>query len=308
MELANGDILVLDGNSENGYVGSLIKQEIIEEDKIVSGQIMRSFSLAAQREDVPYALVDQLVDIFSARLEFRRDVQPGDSFTVMYRERRLANGRVLEPGPIKAASFENDGRWLVAVRHVDASGEERYYDGDGKPMGSFFLRYPLKFTRISSVFNKSRFHPVLKRHRPHNGVDFAAPIGTPIRSVADGVVSVSGYRGGAGNMVKIQHNGKYATAYLHLSKIEKGIRNGVKVKRGQVIGALGQSGLATGPHLHYAFYVNGQYVDPLTVELPEVPDRYEAIPASYLKTVLAELKSSHEDLRLAHKNGARSVG
>ena len=309
MELPNGDVVMLDGSSEAGYSGVLEKAEIIEEEKVVSGKIMNSFSLAAQRNEVPYALVDQLVDIFGSKIEFRRDVQPGDSFTVMYTERRLENGKILEPGPIKAASFQNHGRWLAAVRHIDSEGTEHYYDSNGRPMGSFFLRYPLSFTRISSVFDKSRFHPVLKRTRPHNGVDFAAPVGTPVRSVADGVITIAGYRGGAGNMVKIAHGSKYATAYLHLHKISKGIRSGVKVKRGQVIGSVGQTGLATGPHLHYSFYVNGQYVDPLKVALPEVPDEYEAIPVRYLEDVLETLKSSHRELQLALEDtGQQPVG
>lgn len=302
LELYNGDVLVLDGDSETGYSSSVLEAEIIEEEKVASGVITSSFSLAAQDNNIPYGVVDQLVDIFSSRIEFRRDVRVGDTFSVMYKERRLKSGRVLEVGEVKAASFENAGNWVAAVRHVDSDGTARYYDSKGKPLGSFFLRYPVKFTRISSVFSNSRLHPVLKRRRPHNGVDFAAPTGTPVRSAANGVITVAGYRGGAGNVVKISHGEKYVTAYLHLNKIAKGIRSGTKVSQGQVIGTVGSTGLATGPHLHYSFYVNGVYTDPLKVKLPEEPNKFEAIPASYLDEMVVALKSSHADLRYARKN------
>lgn len=304
LELYNGDVLVLDGDSETGYSSRVIEAEIIEEEKVASGVITSSFSLAASNNDIPYGVVDQLVDIFSSRIEFRRDVQPGDTFSVMYKQKRLKSGKILEAGVVKAASFENNGRWVAAVRHVDSNGNERYYDSKGKPLGNFFLRYPVRFTRISSVFNTSRFHPVLKRRRPHNGVDFAAPTGTPVRSVADGTITLAGYRGGAGNMVKIAHGDKYATAYLHLHRIAKGMRSGMKVTQGQVIGTVGSTGLATGPHLHYSFYVNGKYVDPLKVQLPEEPSKFEAIPANYLDEVVVALKSSHADLRYAQKRKA----
>ena len=176
---------------------------------------------------------------------------------------------------------------------------QHYVDETGVKLGNYFLRYPLKFTRISSVFSKSRFHPILKKSRPHNGVDFAAPTGTPVRSVGDGTVIDAGYRGGAGNMVKIKHNDKYSTAYLHLSKFAKGIKKGVKVSRGQMIGAVGKTGWATGPHLHFSLYIDNKYVDPFKVNIPKVSSSNVKAPEGEILNLVDELKTSHDDAKLA---------
>jgi murein DD-endopeptidase MepM/ murein hydrolase activator NlpD len=157
----------------------------------------------------------------------------------------------------------------------------------------------VRFSRISSQFSKSRFHPVLKRRRAHNGVDFAAPIGTPVRSVADGVIVSAGYAGGSGNMVKIKHGARWQTAYLHLHRISKGIRKGLKVTRGQVIGSVGKTGLATGPHLHYSLYDRGRYVDPMKTQLPKMPGKYDPIPESKLKKAILKLEKASERVEFA---------
>ena len=243
----DGSSIVLDGDSEEGFEASLIKPRIIERERKVTGTIFSSLALTAQELNVSYDVIDQLVDIFGGKVIFSRDIHPEDSFTVHYDERSTDEGKSVSSGAIKAASLMVRGKFMAAVRWTDDDGNTHYVDETGVKLGNYFLRYPLKFTRISSVFSKSRFHPILKKSRPHNGVDFAAPTGTPVRSVGDGTVTDAGYRGGAGNMVKIKHNDKYSTAYLDLSKFAKCIKKGVKVSRGQMIGAVGKTGWALEP-------------------------------------------------------------
>ncbi|MCB0319524.1 MAG: peptidoglycan DD-metalloendopeptidase family protein [Bdellovibrionales bacterium] len=300
--LTEGKVLLLTASEDGSFEPEIIVPKIIRTERIVTGDIQHSLAQASLRRGIPYEVVDDFVDLFSGRVEFSRDVQPGDSFTVIYEERNSEEGVELSPGPIQAASFMNNGELYVAIRYDSPEGPH-YYDQKGNPLGNHFLRYPLKYTRISSMFTRARFHPVLKSWRPHNGVDFAAPTGTPVRSVADGVVSSAGYSGGNGNMVKIKHGDKYATAYLHLSKITKGLRSGSRVKRGDIIGAVGSTGLATGPHLHYSFYVNDKYVDPMSVKLPTLPDNLHPIPEKYLRSTLRKLKRQHKELQLALVSG-----
>lgn len=297
--LYNGDTLRLAGNSSEGYTAQLIKPEIVEFERTVSRPITNSFAASANDAEVPYTVIDELVDLFSTKIEFSRDLQPGDTFSVTYTERNGVNGESFPPGAIKTASIQNNGKLLVAISYEGEDGKLRYYDRDGNPLGNYFLRYPLKFSRISSAFSHRRFHPILKRFRPHHGVDFAAPVGTPVRSVADGVIISKGYGRGEGNMLKIKHGSRYKSAYLHLSRFAKGIKNGARVTRGQVIGYVGSTGYSTGPHLDYRLYDRGRNVDPLKVELPQMPLDAKPIPAEYLKVQLAKLKRQHEILHLA---------
>ncbi len=296
--LRDGKTLVLTSLKDGEFEPEIVHPQIVETERTVTGEITSSLAESSVRENIPYEVVDEFVDLFGGRVEFSREVQPGDSFTVIYNERHVKNGEQLSAGHIDAASFMNKGELLVAIRY-DTPGGPTYFDQKGKPLGNHFLRYPVKYTRISSMFTKARFHPVLKRMRPHNGVDFAAPTGTPVRTVADGVVIESSYHRGNGNWVKIQHGDKYATAYLHLSKISKGVRKGARVKRGQVIGAVGSTGMSTGPHLHYSFYVHGKYVDPMRVKLPHLPEKFHPIPEKFLKATLKKLRRRHRGLKLA---------
>lgn len=298
--LSDGRTLVLSGDSSDGFEAEVIKPEIVEKRRIASGVIHHSFSASLQEAGVPYEVVDELVDLFGNSIEFRRDIQPGDSFTVVYKERFTKEGLSLGAGTVQLASIDNAGEFFAAVRHLAGDGKAYYYNSEGEVIGNFFLRYPVKFSRISSQFSTSRFHPVLKRHRAHNGVDFAAPIGTPVRSVATGRVRFAAYNGGSGRMVKIQHDSRYQTAYLHLNSIAKGIRPGTVVERGQVIGTVGKTGLATGPHLHYSFYDKGRYVDPLKIDLPTLQLGKDAIPQKVLAKKLETLRRSHEKIQLAN--------
>jgi len=263
-------------------------------ERVLMGEIShgaRSFSSAAQEAGVSYDVVDNLVDLFSDKINFRKDFRLGDRFTVVFKEEFVGDELSATPGPILAAALSVNGTRFVAIRYVGSDGEVRYFDEKGHSSDNSFLRYPLKFSRISSEFTYARFHPVLKIKRPHNGVDFAAPTGTPVRTVANGLVTIAGDRGGSGIMVQIKHSDKYETGYLHLSKIAPGVKQGSRVRRGDVIGAVGSTGLATGPHLHFSFLENGKYVNPLKTSLPMIDElgQEQKINATYLARALFTL-------------------
>lgn len=297
--LRDGSTVTITGNSIDGYSSELKKVTYEERERLVTGTIHTSFAEAARAADVPYEIVDQLVDLFSGRLDFRRDLHPGNTFTVSYIE-RISDAGQIEEGAINSASIRSDsGAIRAAIRHTDNAGASHFYDEEGKPLGNYFLRYPVKFSRVASVFSDARLHPVLGRMRAHNGVDFAAPVGTPVRAVADGVVEVASWRGAAGRMVKIRHGERYATAYLHLSKIAPEVRVGSRVARGQTIGAVGMSGLATGPHLHFSLYDRGNYVDPLKSNLPTLSPEKRSLPGEVLMAAMNSIRSAHETVLLA---------
>jgi murein DD-endopeptidase MepM/ murein hydrolase activator NlpD len=295
--LGNSDKLVLVGNPDGGYFARIDKVQVVEREREVSGVIMHSLVDSARGVNLPYELVDDFVDLFSNRVEFRKDLQPGDTFSVLYDERQTEHGEVVTPGAIKSASLQLGSKFYAVVRDVAADGTIRYFDEKGEMPGKYFLRYPVKYSRISSVFASSRFHPVLNTSRPHNGVDFAAPTGTPVRTIGDGVVVFAGTKSGTGNMVKIAHNSRYVTEYMHLSKIDPKVKTGARVGRGDVIGAVGQTGLATGPHLHFGLFDNGKYVDPLKCSELQSGEDVKA-PAAVLAR-LEELKKIHSVVTMA---------
>jgi len=260
---------------EENFSGTLTRITGVTKERVVSGEISRehnSFASAANKSGLSYAVIDDFVDLFSNRVGFRRDLRLGDEFVVIYEDERLPDGTILRVGPIRAAAMVVRGSRYAAIRYKADNGKTYYFDEDGNSLDNVFLRYPLKFSRISSVYTHKRFHPVLKRYRPHLGVDFAAPTGTPVRSVAHGRVTFAGRKGPNGILIKIKHSDKYETAYLHLSKIERGVRRGALVKRGQVIGRVGSTGLSTGPHLDFRLKKNGKYVDPVNAKLPTISE------------------------------------
>lgn len=303
MKLPEGKAIRLVGNSLEGYKAELTTSEIISKERTVSYNIYNSFSESAREVNVPVDIIDDLVDLYSGRIDFSRDIQPGDSFTVIYEERTTADGERLAPGKIKAISIETNSKLMVAIQHLGKDGVWRYFNESGELLGNSFLRYPVKFSRISSIFTKARFHPVLKINRPHNGVDFAAPTGTPVRTIGDGVVEYAGYAAGTGNMIKIKHNDKYSTAYLHLSKISAGIKKGAHIARGEVIGAVGSTGLSTAPHLHFAMYEKEKFINPMTANLPVTAAKENSIPKTLLASTLNVLKQQHELVRIASLMG-----
>ncbi|MBL7662416.1 peptidoglycan DD-metalloendopeptidase family protein [bacterium] len=305
------DKLVVFSREKNGkFKHTFRSAEPRFNERVLIGTISRefpSFAGAAKNAGVSYDVVDDLVDLFSDRINFRKDFQVGDRFAVIYQARLNQDGEEEQVGAILAAAFKVKNKRRVAIRYVGKDNRARYFDESGSGLDNGFLRYPLKFTRISSEFSTARFHPVLQRLRPHNGIDFAAPTGTPVRAVASGVVDFAAYKGASGNMVLIRHNDRYTTGYLHLSKISPGLKKGDKVSRGEVIGAVGMTGLATGPHLHFSFLDNGKYVNPMSMDLPlmDTTDAAQRIHDAYRDAVIKTLEhylQTHVALKLGQPN------
>jgi murein DD-endopeptidase MepM/ murein hydrolase activator NlpD len=244
-----------------------------------SGEIDSSLFLAAKEAGISQNIIMELAGIFGWDIDFVLDIRKGDNFTVVYEE-LYRDGEKIADGNILTAEFTNNGKTYQAVRYTNPqTNVSEYYTPEGKSMRKAFLRTPVDFTRISSGFTTKRYHPVLHKVRSHKGVDYAAKRGTPIRAAGDGKVIFKGRKGGYGRVVILQHGTKYSTLYAHLNSYNKKLKVGSKVKQGQTIAYVGSSGLATGPHLHYEFRVNGVHRNPLTVKHPiakPVPERYKA--------------------------------
>lgn len=234
-------------------------------EKGVSGEIKESLSHTIESMGISPELTNKFVDIFAWQVDFTR-LRKGDKFKMVYNEIQV-DGSTIGIGQIDGIYFEHAGGQYYAFPLDQGSGVD-YFDKDGRSLRKAFLKYPIEFTRISSRFNLKRFHPVAKVFRAHRGTDFAAPVGTPIRSVGDGVIEEAQYKRNNGNYVKVRHNGTFTTQYLHMSRIASGIRAGTRVRQGQTIGFVGSTGLASGPHLCYRFWKNGVQVDALRVNLP----------------------------------------
>lgn len=243
----------------------IMKRDVITVEKTVTGVITSTLSASIEEMGIANDLTNRFVDIFGWQVDFQR-LQKGDKFKLIYHENQV-DGISIGISQIEAIYFEHFGHAYWAFPFDQGDGVD-YFDEQGKSMRKAFLKYPIEFTRISSRYNLNRFHPVQKRYKAHLGTDFAAPTGTPIRSVGDGVVLEAQYKGGNGNYVKIRHNATYTTQYLHMSRIASGVRSGMRVRQGETIGYVGSTGLASGPHLCYRFWKNGRQVDALRAELP----------------------------------------
>lgn len=231
----------------------------------VGGVIQTSLYVDMVKQDVSPDMIDQFADLYGWSVDFQR-LQKGDKFKVVYEE-KVIDGNVISVSDIKLAYFEHMGVPYHAIP-FDQAGEVNFFDQDGNSLKKAFLRDPLKYSRISSRYNLKRFHPVQKRYKAHLGTDYAAPSGTEIRSVGEGTVLEAKYTSANGNYVKIKHNGTYTTQYLHMSKIGKGVKAGSRIRQGQVIGYVGSTGLATGPHLCFRFWKNGKQEDWLQEKIP----------------------------------------
>lgn len=251
---------------ENGFAASLIERPVDIRTADAHGMIETSLFEAGTAAGISDRTTMDMAGIFEWDIDFIQDVRVGDTFTVIYEE-LWRDGVKLRDGDIIAAEFVNQGKTYRAARFRDASGRVGYYTPDGRSVRKAFIRAPLNFTRISSNFNPNRRHPVLNTIRAHRGVDYAAPTGTPIRAAGDGKVLFRGVQGGYGNTIILQHGGNITTLYGHLSRFGNA-RVGARVNQGDVIGYVGSSGLATGPHLHYEYRVNGVHRNPRTVPLP----------------------------------------
>ncbi len=248
------------------------------------GTIRTSLFQAGTEAGMADRQIFELAAIFGWDIDFALDLRQGDRFVVVYEELFHPDGDRIGRGEIIAAEFINNGRTHHAVRHVDEQGRTSYFTPEGKSLRGTFLRTPVRFSRVTSGFKKRRFHPVLKKWRAHKGVDYGAPTGTPVLATADGRVRFVGRNGGYGKTVRLNHGGAYSTLYAHLSRYKRGLRKGTVVKQGDVIGYVGSTGLATGPHLHYEFRVHGQHRNPLTYRFP----KKGGIEARYRDAFVAE--------------------
>jgi murein DD-endopeptidase MepM/ murein hydrolase activator NlpD len=252
---------------DNGFEALTIEAEIERRPAQLTGVVTSSLFAAAQKVGLSNRLVMELADIFGYDIDFALDLRNGDRFSVVY-DQLYKQGEKLRDGDIVAAEFVNQGKTYRAMRYVDADGNATYYTPDGDSLRKAFIRTPVDFIRISSGFTTGRLHPILNVIRAHKGVDYAAAIGTPVKATGDGIVDFVGVKSGYGNVVSIRHGTKYSTLYGHLSRFRAGLKVGQRVRQGQLIAYVGMTGLATGPHLHYEFRVNGVHQNPLTVALP----------------------------------------
>ena len=260
----------------------------------VSGVITSSLSEAIQGQGLSGLLVYELADIYQWSIDFFK-LQKGDQFKMVYHEKYIDDTIFAGIENVEAAVFKHSNRPFYAFQYETdtITGKASFYDEKAKALQSFFLKAPLNYSRISSRFTKRRFHPVQKRWKAHLGTDYAASRGTPIVSTADGIVIASAYTSANGNYVKVKHNGKYTTQYLHMSK--RNVRNGARVKQGDVIGYVGSTGLATGPHVCYRFWVNGKQVDPFRQNLPTAKEITESNKEEYF-SFIQPLKSELDNI------------
>ena len=267
--MGTGAILTI----ERGNDGLRATQAAAVEDvrtTLRTGEIRSSLFGAADEAGIPDAITLALAEVFAGDIDFYQDLRRGDRFTVLY-ETRYVDGEPIGTGRILAAEFVNRGTPLNAYFWRDPDGNEGYFGEDGRSTRTAFLRSPMEFSRITSGFSLSRFHPILQTWRAHKGIDYAALTGTPIRATADGVVSFAGAQGGYGNVVFLRHQSNFSTVYAHLSRFASNAKTGMRVRQGDTIGYVGSTGWATGPHLHYEFRIAEQPRDPLTVALPTAP-------------------------------------
>jgi len=270
--------------SANGF--KVNTQELTPEKVIgyTSGTIRNSFYVAAQKAGLNNRQVMELVKLFNSKLDFAREIKPGDSFKVLF-DQEVLKGKKIRNGSIIAAEFTAAGKSYKVIRYTNPKGYTDYYTPDGNSTSIAFVRKPILNARISSPFSLHRMHPILHTLMPHYGTDFAAPIGTPIKATGNGTISFAGNQHGYGNVIIIKHNERYSTLYAHMSRFGKNMRSGTRVKLGQVIGYVGMTGRASGPHVHYEFRVNGNRYDPMRVPLPHS----DAIPRAYKQDFMAKL-------------------
>lgn len=291
---------VLFEKTDSGYSA----QEVIRTPQIqtatVAGTINSSLFVDSQAAGLSHNVIMEMASIFGWDIDFVQDIRKGDTFRVIFEEKYL-DGKKLSDGNILAAEFTNQGETYTAIRYTDSSNKTDYYSPDGQSMKKAFLRTPVEFTRISSVYNPNRLHPIFKTKRPHRGVDYAAPMNTPIKAAGDGRIKFAGWQDGYGNVVFIEHPNNIITVYAHANKLGR-YKTGQKVQQGDIIAYVGKTGWATGPHLHYEFRVNNSHRNPMTVRLPDAqPLARKEMTAfkEYSKVVLAQLGHSSERTMLA---------
>ena len=286
-------------NNDSYAVEPILKEAQIQQSYKV-GTISDSLFMAGQREQIPAVHIMEMATIFGGVIDFILDPRTGDEFSILYEE-KFFDGDFIGNGEILATQFVNQGKVYTAVRYINEEGEVGYYNPDGESMRKVFLRSPLDVFRISSNFNPRRRHPILNTIRAHKGTDYAAPTGTPIRATSDGRVTRASRYGSFGNLVIVQHAGGFQTKYAHLSRYARGISRGDRVRQGDIIGYVGSTGGATGPHLHYEFLMNGIHQNPRTIldKLPKA-ESLEPFEMDGFRSQTAELLQQFSEM-----NGSR---
>ncbi len=293
LHTTTGDMLTIERH-DGGF--RALREPATEEVRTTlrSGEIRSSLFGAADAAGIPDAITVALADVFAGDIDFYHDLRRGDRFTVVY-EARFVAGEPAGTGRLLAAEFVNRGTARRVFYWRDADGNDGYFTDAGRNARNAFLRSPMEFSRITSGFTEARFHPILQQWRAHQGIDYAAPTGTPVRATADGVVTYVGVQNGYGNVIFVQHQGTYSTVYGHLSRFATDLKAGAPVRQGDTIGYVGMTGWATGPHLHYEFRIAGEARDPLQIGLPTA----EPIGSSGMSAYQAAIVPLAESLALA---------
>ncbi len=295
---------------DSGFAATLVSQPVQTRVRTATATIDSSLFQAAESADISDVVALKLANVFAYDIDFAMDIREGDRFTIAY-EQIYQDGKYLRDGEVLAAEFINDGRTYRAVRFTPDGGSAGYYAPDGKPLRKAFLRAPVDFTRVSSVFATNRMHPILNRIRGHMGTDYAAPTGTPVHAAGEGRVSFEGTRGGYGNAIMLSHGSSISTLYGHMSRFARNVHLGSHVSQGDVIGYVGMTGLATGPHLHYEYLLNGVHMNPQTVRLPGAePLRAEALREfmSVTAPLLGSLKVQPPDATVVAATAPQTPG
>src|SRR5690606_19206536 len=288
--------------ADGGFSAQERTTAAIRETRIAEGEITSSLFGAADQAQIPDAITMEMVDILGSRIDFLKDLRKGDRFRIVY-DAYMHDGEEVGTGHIRALEFINRGKTYSAVWFQKGQESGGYYDFSGASLKGAFLRTAIKYTRISSRFGM-RMHPIHKHWSGHKGVDYAAPSGTPIHATADGTVQFIGWQNGYGRVIILKNSGKYSTVYAHQSRFAKGLKKGDRVQQGQLIGYVGSTGWATGPHLHYEFRINNRPVDPLAVDLPVARtlgptdrDAFASVAAQYRSHIdfLARIQDAQDD-------------
>jgi murein DD-endopeptidase MepM/ murein hydrolase activator NlpD len=272
---SDGKVLTL-AHGDLGWITSRYSQPLVVTPALARGTIKDSLYQSAMDEKIDFELALELADIFAWDIDFFVDIRPGDNYAFLY-EQKYKEGKLIGNGRITAAHFHNDSTHHLAYYYKVPGRNADYYDHEGKSLRKQFLKSPLRYSRISSGYSRRRLHPILKIYCPHQGIDYAAPVGTPVAAVGHGRVIFKGWKNGYGRYIAIRHNNRYTTTYGHLSRYAAKVKVGSIVEQGEVIGYVGASGLASGPHLDFRMKKNGSFVNPLKMRFPAaqpVPDIY----------------------------------
>ncbi len=301
---ADSSVVIEKDQTDSEWTASKLQLPVTTVQKTFNGTVSSSLWESAEVAGMDPSLISKLTEVFAWQIDFNRAVKRGDRWRLTV-EQKMVNADAIGWGPIQVAEYENGGQLYTGVRFPQTGDTGAYYATNGQSLKRMFLKSPIKFGRITSGFSQSRFHPILNVNRPHNGVDYGAPRGTPVLSVGKGRIVTMGFNRSNGRMIKVRHNGIYATAYLHLHSFAPSLRVGSEVEQGQLIETVGSTGLATGPHLHFSFYENGVYVDPMGIKFPSADpiaardmDAYQKLVSTMLQSLPAwQLADNTESLK-----------